>query len=186
MYSIYNVYCLFVFLGEEPPVLALKIRCEHSPTDIFRYLIGRPKTTAIEFLGARTDVAIVDTAVDIDELTLALTLEDIVTEALGGEIGDAEFLADLALQGPLDVLTEVDMSADGGIPLSRLDILPVGTALKIEIATAVEYMKMDHGVENLTAVVGMAARDGSENVARLVDDGQLFVWIISHYVSFFC
>ena len=51
---------------------------------------------------------------------------------------------------------------------------------------AVEDMKMDHGVENLTAVVGMAARDGSENVTRLVDDRQLFVWIISHYVSFFC
>lgn len=180
------MYCLFVFLGEEPLVLALKIRCEHSPTDIFRYLIGRPKTTTIEFLSARTDVAIVDTTVDVDELTLALTLKDVVAEALGGEIGDAEFLADLTPEGLLYILAEVDMSADSGVPLPWLNILPVGTALKIEVATAVEYMKMDHGVENLAAVVGMAARDGSENVARLVDDRQLFVWIISHYVSFFC
>ena len=81
----------------------------------------------------------------------------LVVMAAGSEVGNAEFLTHLATQCISGILAIVDMSAYGSVPLPRLDVLPVGTPLQVELATAVEKVEVDHGVEYLGSAVSLAA-----------------------------
>lgn len=147
-------------------------------TDLFR---GEEPTT-VEFVLGRMNLAIIGATVDIDQFAFALASEDIMVDFLRLEIGDAEFFANLTVEGLGDVLAQVYMSAAGRIPFVGLDILPCRTMLEIEFTTAVEQMEMNDGVEDMRSVVSMSTAHGSENVSRFIDNGKLFVLIIFHCV----
>ena len=48
------------------------------------------------------------------------------------------------------------MSAYGSVPLSRLDVLPVGTSLEKDLTLGVEHMKMNHRVKEFAAAMTFA------------------------------
>ena len=95
--------------------------------------------------------------VDEDKLALTLALEDIMSEGFRCEINNAEFLAHFATKGGINVFAEVDVSTGGCVPTAWLYVFPVGTLLKVELATAVEKVEVNHGVEYLGSAVSLAA-----------------------------
>ena len=72
------------------------------------------------------------------------------------------------------------MTSACGVPFSRLDILPFGTALEVYVPVVIDYVQMDHRVEYLAAIVGVASGYGAEEVAFFVNDGEQFVSIVFH------
>lgn len=81
------------------------------------------------------DRTVIDSPVDIYQLAFALTVKDIATKRLCNEICDTQFLTNLPKQCLLRGLAVVDMTANGGIPLAGLNVLPVRATLKVEFAT---------------------------------------------------
>ena len=72
------------------------------------------------------------------------------------------------------------MTSACGVPFSRLDILPFGTALEVYVPVVIDNVQMDHWVEYLAAIVGVASGYGAEEVAFFVNDGEQFVSIVFH------
>ena len=116
-----------------------------------------PEATAGEFVWVGGYWAVVGGAVDEDKLALTLALEDIMSEGFGREINNAEFLAHFATKGGINVFAEVNVSTGGCVPTAWLYVFPVGTLLQVELATAVEKVEVDHGVEYLGSAVSLAA-----------------------------
>ena len=69
----------------------------------------------------------------------------------------------------MEVLAEVDMSANGSVPASGLDVLPQGTLLEEELATTIENMKMDDRMEEFSPAVTFASRGFTHYPALLID-----------------
>lgn len=78
------------------------------------------------------------------------------------------------------MFAQVNMTSACGVPFSRLDILPFGTALEVYVPVVIDYVQMDHWVEYLAAIVGVASGYGAEEVAFFVNDGEQFVSIVFH------
>ena len=95
-------------------------------------------------------------------------------------MGDTKLLPHLTMERLLHVLAQVYMPSNSGIPFVGLNVFPLRTVLKIEFSLAVENMKVNYGVENLAAIVGMTATYGPEKIAVLVYDGKLLVFIVLH------
>ncbi len=145
--------------SEELLVFRFKIGREDTLPHVGGYLVRCPKAPAIKLIGIWSDWAVIDSLVDIDELTLTVTLEDIASEAFRLKVHHAEFFADLTCQSLGDILAESDMAAGGRIPATRLYVLPRRTLLQIKLAGTVEEVKMDDGVQRHGAAMGLAARD---------------------------
>ena len=169
-------------LSKELLIFVLEVGSEDVFANIIKDLLPGPEAAAIELILAWLDWTIVDAAMDIDQLTLTLAFKDIVTKRLGLEVSDAKFLTDLTVQGLVYILAEVNMTAYGRIPLVRLDIFPCGAMLEVELALTVEDMKVNDGMKDLTAVVGVSATDGSENVPVFIHDRELLIGIVLHNV----
>lgn len=65
-------------------------------------------------------------------------------------------------------------------PFSGLDILPFGTALEVYVPVVIDNVQMDHWMEYLAAIVGVASGYCTEEVAFFVNDGEQFVSIVFH------
>ena len=96
------------------------------------------------------------------------------------EICNSQFFTHFPFQSHLYAFTQIDMSANGCIPFAGLDILPVGTLLQIEFATAVENMQVDNRMQQFASVVTFASCSGSRDIPFFVYDGEHFFVIISH------
>ena len=131
-------------------------------------LIHRPETSAIQFLGRRTDEPVVGAAEDIYQFTLPRALEDIFAKELGCEVRDAQFLPHLAQQRSAGRLAVIYVPSDGGVPLPGLDILPYGSFLQIDVTCRVEHVQVNDGVQQLAAVVAFAACGGAHNASVFV------------------
>ena len=138
----------------------------------FPDLFKTPEAASVQFVRGR-DRAIVGRAVDKDQFPFAGGLENIVCDSLGSEIGDAQLFAHFASEGLFHTLTQVHMPAHGCIPFAWLDVFPYGTLLQIELALGVEYMQVDHGVQQFAPVVAFAPGGRAQDVALLVDHGKL-------------
>ena len=99
------------------------------------------------------------------------------------EVLDAQFLAHLASQGIGHILAIVDVASAGSVPFARLNVLPFGTLLQVELAFAVDDVQVNHWVELLGAVVGLATKNAANHVAIVVDKGKQFFAVI-HNESF--
>ena len=75
------------------------------------------------------------------------------------------------------------MTSACGVPFSRQDILPFGTALEVYVPVVIDNVQMDHWMEYLAAIVGVASGYGAEEVAFFVNDGEQFVSIAFIVVS---
>lgn len=80
------------------------------------------------------------------------------------------------------------MSSHGRIPFVGLYVLPRRTVLQVQFTTAVEDMEVYDRMEYLTAIMCVSPRHLPEDIPVLVDDGEQFIWIVSHclYVYFRC
>ena len=165
---------------EEPLELGFEVGGEDGLADGGADLVEGPEAAPVEFIGRRGDRPVVDGAVDIDQLPLATTVEDILPHPLRLEVGDAEFFVHLTQQGLFRRLTIVDMPAHTGIPLARLDILPLRTALQIDLATGIEHMEMDHRMEQTGTVMTLATGGRAHHRAILIDYRKTFLAIVFH------
>ena len=79
-------------------------------------------------------------------------------------------------------VAEVDASIVG------LYILPSRAMLQIKLTAAVEDMEVYDRMEYLTTIMCVSPRHLPEDIPVLVDDGEQFIWIVSHclYVYFRC
>lgn len=90
-----------------------------------------PEAASVEF-GRGVDRSVPHGEERVDQLALAVALEDVGRQRRGGETLDAQLLAGLAAQGVEDGLARVDVTAHSRVPPSRLDILPLGPQLQIQ------------------------------------------------------
>lgn len=84
-------------LLKELLILVLEVWREDSFPNVVENLLSGPEAPTAELILAWLHRPIIDAPVDIDELALPLTLEDIVAERFGLEVSDAQFLADLTV-----------------------------------------------------------------------------------------
>ena len=154
--------------GEEAEELLLEVGSEDVAADGGANFGDGPEATTVEF-GGRKDGTVVGGAEDVDQLALAVALKDIAKKKLRSEIGNIQFLAHLATEGRMEVLAKVDMSANGSVPASGLDVLPHGTLLEEELATTIENMKMDDRMEEFSPAVTFASRGFAHYPALLID-----------------
>ena len=174
--------CRGLQVGDDLADFSLKVGCEDPFPDIFPDLFKTPEAASVQFVRGR-DRAIVGRAVDKDQFPFAGGLENIVCDSLGSEIGDAQLFAHFASEGLFHTLTQVHMPAHGCIPFAWLDVFPYGTLLQIELALGVEYMQVDHGVQQFAPVVAFAPGGRAQDVALLVDHGkQFFVIVLLHII----
>ena len=167
-------------MDKQLPVFILEVWREHSLAHVVLYFARRPKAASAQFLLAWLHVAVVHAAEHVHKLTLLFALKDIMAKWLRDEAGYAKFLAHLSPERLVHVLAQVDVSPDGGIPFVGLYVFPRWPVLKVKLTLAVEHVQVDHGVQYLAAVVGMATAYRPEYVAVLIHYGELFVWIVSH------
>ena len=112
------------------------------------------------------------------KFAFASRFEDILFDAFGSEVGDAEFFLHLTLQGLFHILAQVNMTADCSIPLVGLDVFPRGALLEVEVALGVEDMEVDNGMEQFAAVVTFASCSGRDDISLFVNNREhLFVII---------
>ena len=169
-------------LPKEFLILVLKVGCEDSFSNVVENFLSGPEASPAELIFAWLDGAVVDAPVDIDELALPLALEDIVAERFGLEVGDAKLLANLTVQGLIDILAQVNMSTYSRVPLVWLNVFPCRTMLKIQLALAVKDVQVDDGMKNLTAVVRVSTTDGAKNVPVFIHYRELLIGIVSHNI----
>ena len=165
---------------EEPLELGFEVGGKDGLADGGADLIEGPETAPVEFIGRGGDRAVVDGAVDIDQLPLSTTVEDILSHPLRLEIGDAELFAHPTQQGLFRRRTIVDMPAHTGVPLARLDLLPLRTALQVALATGIEHMEVVRRMEQTATVMTLATGGRAHHRAVLIDQRETFLAIVFH------
>jgi hypothetical protein len=82
---------------------------------------------------------------------------------------DAELLGELARRAGCERLTRRQHPADAGVPVRRIDILGRGTQMHEELSEAIEHQDVGAAVRKPVRP-HLAARDGAERPALLIDD----------------
>ena len=129
----------FLIRGQEILfVFILEVRGENILSHIVEDFLSAPKSAASQFLLAWFHLPIVNTAVYIHQFLLSLALEDVMSHGDRFEIGNAQLLPHLSMQGLLHTFSQVDMSTARRVPLVGLDILPSRTVLEIQVALIIK------------------------------------------------
>ena len=122
---------------------------------------------------------------DKDKFSFPLALEDVLSDAFGREVSDAQLFSHFSAQGVFHTLAEVYMSSHGGVPLAWLNVFPHGAKLQVELSLAVENVEVHYWMEQLGASVALASRGCACYVAFLIDYGEhLFVVVFHIWLSF--
>ncbi len=171
---------------EEPLELAFEVGGEEVLAEGLADFLHRPEAAAVELVLGGVDGGIVGGAVDIDQLGFALALKYILANELGCEVCDAQFFAHFAEECLPGCLAEVDVPADGCVPLAGLDVLPLRPLLQIYVATCVEDVQVDNGMQQVRAAVALAARCLSDYRSLSIDDGEQLLLIVFHRWFLWC
>ena len=146
---------------EETLELALEVGSKDVLTDGRTYLVKRPETSAVKLFSRRTHRTIVGGTVDIDELPLTAAVEDVLPYPYGLEIADTQLFAHLTDECLLWILAVIHVAAYAGVPLARLNVLPLRTLLQIYLALRIKHMQMNHRVQQPRTVVTLATGSGA-------------------------
>lgn len=149
------------------------------------YFLHTPEAATSQLYIRRAHKSIVGGSVDIDQFALTTAVEDVLIYKLRLETGDAKFFADFAVQGLLWCLAKVYMATYSGVPLAWLDVFPLRALLQIELATRVEDMQVDDGVEQARATMALATSGRAYDTTRLVNDWEYLLVIVVHHDSRF-
>ena len=84
--------------------------------------------------------------------------------------------AGFAQEGFFDLLAVIHVTAHGGIPVARQQVLGHGTFLQVEISRTVQDMQMHHGMQGLLGSMAPGA-------SRLADDDSVLVHQRQHFAG---
>ena len=157
----------------------------HAAVESSFEIVYRPEPSLADFEGIRRyDRVVIDEGgIAVDKFALDIRLEYISAYELRSEIAESEFLAALAAQGCDYVFAVVDMAADGRIPFAGLNIFVGRPFLQIDVAAAVDDVKMYDGMQRFGSAVTVTARGAADDRAVFVDKRQEFVF--AHDLKFF-
>ena len=105
---------------------------------------------------------------NVDQLLFSFTFKDIGSQINGIEIVESQFFAGFAQEGFFDLLAVIHVTAHGGIPVARQQVLGHGTFLQVEISRTVQDMQMHHGMQGFLGSMAPGA-------SRLADDDSVLV-----------
>ena len=108
--------------------------------------VHSPEASAVEFFLRRMYLTVVNGTIHVNQFALPLAVEDIMSDMLWCEIGDAQFFSDFTPKCLFRRFAIIQMPSYRRIPFTRLDILPLRAALQIDLTTTVKHMQMNHGM----------------------------------------
>lgn len=144
-----------------------------------------PPSATVEFV-RRTDITrLHHRPICVDQFTFALGLEHIATDKHRFKICEPKFFVCFASEGIVNLFTEVNVAADGSVPLSGLDVLPLRSLLQIKSPIRIKHMEVYDRMKQHAPPVTFSPRRLPDNLPLFIYHGKLFpAVILSHYNIF--